>query len=109
LLLLAAAALVGCGEDLSKKSDAELGLNAQQARGRQVYNAQCAECHYAYSSKGSKGPSLKGMYKKQYLPSGLLAQDRFVAEAIVHGRKMMPATNLTQDQLQDLLAYLHTL
>ena len=109
LLVLAAAAISGCGEDLSKKTDAELGLNPQQAHGRRIYDARCAQCHYAYSSKGSKGPSLKGIYKKQYLPSGLLAQDRFVSQSIVNGRKMMPATDLTEIQLQDLIAYLHTL
>jgi cytochrome c1 len=27
----------------------------------------------------------------------------------LHGRSMMPATQLTDDQLSDLLAYLHTL
>ena len=109
LLVLAALAISGCGEDLSKKSDAELGLNPQQAHGRRIYDARCAQCHYAYSSSGSKGPSLKGIYKKQSLPSGLLAQDRFVSQSIVNGRKMMPATDLTETQLQDLMAYLHTL
>ena len=109
LLALAAFSISGCGEDLSKKSDAELGLNPQQAHGRHIYDARCAQCHNAYSSSGSKGPSLKGLYKKQYLPSGLLAQDRFVEQSIVNGRKMMPRTELTDDQLQDLIAYLHTL
>lgn len=56
-----------------------------------------------------KGPSLRGLYNKQYLPSGLLANDQFVEQAIVHGRKMMPATSLTQQQLEDLMVYLHSL
>jgi cytochrome c1 len=28
---------------------------------------------------------------------------------ILHGRQMMPGTQLTDDQLSDLLAYLHSL
>jgi len=54
---------------------------------------------------------MKGLYKKEYLPSGLLANDRFVEQAIMGGRKMMPGfgNSLTQEDVQDLVAYLHTL
>ena len=111
-ILLTAFALtlvIGCEPDLSKKTDAELGLNPQQAQGRHVYQSYCTQCHPAYSSSGNKGPRLKGMYKKEYLPSGLRAEDRFVEDVILHGKRMMPATHLGPDQLQDLIAYLHTL
>lgn len=104
--------LAGCGgKDLSKESDAQLGLNAQQSAGRAIFNNYCAVCHYAYSSSGSKGPSLKGLFRKKYLPSGLPANDRFVEQTIVGGRGMMPAQGaaLTDLQLSDLMAYLHTL
>lgn len=106
LLLLAA-----CGKDPELQSDAELGLNAAQARGRRVYKVYCSVCHSAYSSKALKGPSLQGLYKKQYLPSGLLANDRFVEQTILHGRKMMPplGTSLSQEDVEDVIAYLHTL
>ena len=102
--------VAGCG-DPAPKSDAELGLNAQQASGRRVFDHYCAACHNAYSSSGSKGPSLKGLYKEQFLPSGLPANDRFVDETIVNGRGMMPPQGdaLDQQQLDDLVAYLHTL
>ncbi|HTW24685.1 MAG TPA: cytochrome c [Candidatus Baltobacteraceae bacterium] len=100
----------GCG-DPAPKSDAQLGLNVQQAGGRRVFEHYCAACHNAYSSSGSKGPSLKGIYKKRFLPSGLPANDRFVEETIVNGRGMMPPQGdaLDQQQLDDLVAYLHTL
>ena len=103
--------LTGCGEDLSKKTDAELGLNAQQASGRRVFQVQCAACHSAYSSSSSKGPTMKGLYRKQYLPSGLLANDRFVEESFVRGRRMMPALGsvMSQQDVADVIAYLHTL
>ncbi|MFZ0978178.1 MAG: cytochrome c [Candidatus Acidiferrales bacterium] len=112
LVLGAALAIlvVGCG-DPKPKSDAQLGLTAQQANGRQLFDHYCAACHNAYSSSGSKGPSLAGLYKKQFLPSGLPANNRFVEQTIVNGRGMMPAEGdaLDQEQLDDLIAYLHTL
>lgn len=99
------------GKDLSKETNAQLGLNAQQSAGRAVFNNYCAACHYAYSTSGSKGPGLKGLFRKKYLPSGLPANDRFVEQTIVNGRGMMPAQGeaLTDQQLSDLMAYLHTL
>lgn len=99
------------GKDLSKEADAQLGLNAQQSAGRAVFNNYCAACHYAYSSSGSKGPGLKHLFRKKYLPSGLPANDRFVERTILGGRGMMPAQggSLTDQQLSDLMAYLHTL
>lgn len=113
-LLLAAALLVvaaSCGKDPEKMSDAELGLNPQQARGRRVYNLYCQSCHPAYSTHGNKGPGLKGLYKKPYLPSGLTATDEHVIQSIVHGRTMMPAFGgqMSQEEIQDVVAYMHTL
>jgi len=54
---------------------------------------------------------MKGLYKKQYLPSGLIANDGFVEQSIVRGRNMMPGfgNSLTQQDVEDLLVYLHTL
>jgi len=113
LLLLSAAllAMAGCGKDPEKMSDAELGLNAQQARGRRVYNVYCLNCHPAYSTHGNKGPGLKSLYTRPYLPSGLTATDEHVTQSIVQGRNMMPrfGDSLSQQELQDLIAYLHTL
>ncbi|MGH9716255.1 MAG: c-type cytochrome [Candidatus Acidiferrales bacterium] len=99
------------GKDLSKETDAQLGLNVQQSFGRVVFQTDCAACHYAYSSSGLKGPGLKGLFRKKYLPSGLPANDRFVEQTIVNGRGMMPGQGgvLTDQQLANLMAYLHTL
>ena len=92
-------------------SDAELGLNAQQARGRRVFNIYCLVCHPAYSTHGNKGPGLQGLYSRPYLPSGLTATDEHVVQSIIQGRNMMPrfGDQLDQQELQDLVAYLHTL
>jgi mono/diheme cytochrome c family protein len=103
--------LAGC-EVERRKSNAELGLNPQQAAGRRIYDQHCDRCHDAYSSKNRKGPSLKGMFKKQYLEeSGLPANDDRVTDIIQLGRDKMPGFGpvLNQQEVNDLLAYLHTL
>lgn len=102
--------LAGCG-NAPEKTDAQLGLNARQARGRLVFQTYCASCHNPYSSAGSRGPSLEKLFRQRYLPSGLPANDRFVEQAIMGGRGMMPPVGgeLTERQLADLMAYLHTL
>jgi mono/diheme cytochrome c family protein len=102
---------IGCDVQ-RRKSDAELGLNAQQAAGRRLYDQYCDRCHEPYSSQDKKGRSLQGVFKKQFLSgSGMPANDERVGEMIVTGRNMMPAfgQTLSQSQVQDLLAYLHTL
>jgi mono/diheme cytochrome c family protein len=95
-----------------RKSDAELGLNPQQAAGRKLYDQYCDQCHEPYSSRGKKGPGLKEVFKKPYLSmSGLPANDERVGEIVLYGRSKMPAygRELNQQQIHDLLAYLHTL
>ena len=92
-------------------TDAELGLNEQQSRGRKVFNIYCMNCHPAYSSNGNKGPGLKRLYQKPYLPSGLTANDEHVMQSIIRGRGMMPrfGDQLDQQELEDVMAYPHTL
>ena len=43
------------------------------------------------------------------MPSGAPPTDERLTQVILHGRQMMPATQLTSEQLDDLLAYLHSL
>jgi mono/diheme cytochrome c family protein len=103
--------MLGCDVE-RRKSDAELGLNPQQAAGRKIYDNYCDRCHEPYSTRDKKGPGLKGVFKNQYLAvSGLPANDERVSDIVRLGRKEMPAYNLvlSQQQLDDLLAYLHTL
>jgi hypothetical protein len=49
--------------------------------------------------------------KKKYLPSGTPANDTRVREVIMLGRSKMPSfrNDLTPQELDDLMAYLHTL
>ena len=111
MLALVMMLMAGCEQDRSKMSDAELGLNDQQARGRRVFNLYCQVCHPAYSTRGNNGPGLEGLYKKEYLPSGMTATDEHVEQTIARGRNMMPrfSDQLDRQQIDDLIAYLHTL
>src|ERR1700716_1037373 len=95
-----------------RKSDAELGLNPRQAAGRSIYDSHCERCHEPYSTKGKKGPGLQGVFKHQYLPlSGLPANDERVTDIIRVGRHEMPgySQTLSPQEIEDLLAYMHTL
>jgi mono/diheme cytochrome c family protein len=103
--------LAGCDVE-RRKSDAELGLTPQQVAGRKIYDQYCDRCHEPYSTRGKKGPGLKGVFQHQYLPlSGLPANDERVADIVTHGRNEMPgfSQTLSTQDVQDLLAYMHTL
>jgi cytochrome c2 len=103
--------LAGCNVE-RRKSDTELGLNMQQAAGRRVYDNYCDRCHEPYSSRGKKGPSLQGVFKRQYLSqSGLPANDERVTVIVKYGRAKMESFGrvLNDQQIQDLLVYMHTL
>jgi mono/diheme cytochrome c family protein len=104
LLLAAGCKTLPPGKPLSS-------LTPEEARGHAVFVSACARCHNAYSTEALHGPSLYGMFRKPYLPSGAPARDDRVMEVILHGRNLMPPAggNLTEAQLADLLRYLHTL
>lgn len=74
------------------------------ARGGQVFVAKCASCHGATAKGTSRGPDL--------VRSVLLLDDEkgiLVSPVIRNGRpeKGMPKLNLTEDQIADLVAWLH--
>lgn len=76
-----------------------------------MYKNSCAICHRADSTAPLNGPGLKGMYRQKFLPSGMPANDERVTEVIRMGRRNMPGYAVTYDekQIQDIVAYLHTL
>jgi mono/diheme cytochrome c family protein len=81
----------------------------EEARGAQVYQQKCARCHYPTTTHGLHGPGLQALTKVKAMPSGAPPTDERLTQVILHGRQMMPATQLTDDQLSNLLAYLHSL
>ena len=102
-----AAALAGCRSlPPSKPADQ---WTPQEARGAQIYQVKCGKCHYPTTTKGLKGPGLQAITKVKAMPSGAPPTDERLTYTIIHGRGMMPATQLTDDQLSDLMAYLHSL
>jgi mono/diheme cytochrome c family protein len=111
---LAAAALVllaACNQAPVRHTDSELGLSPQQARGRRVYDQHCLVCHEAYSSSDRNGPSLMGLYKKKFMVSGQPVNDDRVRDITLMGKSKMPAYQgvLTDDQVNDMIAYIKTL
>ena len=108
-ILLAALALTGCRSTPPPTPLAE--LTPQQTQGHATFQARCAICHYDRQTGALHGPSLLGVFKKPALPSGAAATDERVTATILHGRNNMPAmaAQLDDQDLADILAYLHTL
>jgi mono/diheme cytochrome c family protein len=104
-LAAGASLLAGCGPSLGPSK----ALTPEETQGRVIYQQNCASCHYATQTGDLHGPSLFAMYRKKYLPSGAPANDERVAPVILRGRNMMPGSQLSDEQLRDLMAYLHTL
>ncbi len=52
---------------------------------------------------------MQALTKLKSMPSGEPPTDERLTDRILHGYGLMPATPITDQQLKDLLAYLHTL
>ena len=102
-----AIALAGCKPLPPSKPASE--WTPQEARGAAVFQQKCARCHYPTTTHGLNGPGLQALTKVQAMPSGAPPTDERLTDVILHGKGMMPATRLDDQQLQDLLTYLHTL
>jgi mono/diheme cytochrome c family protein len=81
----------------------------EEARGAKVFQQYCARCHYPTTTSGLHGPGLQAITKVQAMPSGAPPTDERLAAVILHGRGEMPVTQLDDDRMRDLLAYLHSL
>ena len=86
-------------------------LTPQEQLGRADFAANCGACHYDRESGSLHGPSLLGVYKKPYLPSGAPANDDRIRNVILQGRGNMPALSgaIADDSITDILAYVKTL
>jgi mono/diheme cytochrome c family protein len=113
LSMMASAAVVlllaGCHH--APKSKPVSQLRPAEMYGHQIFQQNCSVCHYSNSNQLLKGPGLQGLFQKPYLPSGAPVTDERVRSTIIHGRRIMPpfANVLNNQQLTDLLAYLHTI
>ena len=106
-LFICSAALAGCRSLPPSKPEAS--FTAEESRGAIVYRQKCARCHRPNDSRPLNGPGLQALTKIKAMPSGAPPTDERMTAVILRGRNNMPATQLTDDQMSDLLAYLHTL
>src|SRR5580704_6838698 len=81
----------------------------QEARGGSVFQTKCARCHYPTTTAPLHGPGLQAITKLKAMPSGAPPTDERLTATILDGRGMMPPARVNDEQLADLLAYLHTL
>jgi mono/diheme cytochrome c family protein len=107
LALAGALVLPGCRSLPPSKPEALWTM--EEARGAQVFHQKCAKCHHPTTTRPLNGPGLQALTKVKAMPSGAPPTDERLTYLIQHGRNMMPATQLTDDQLSNLLAYLHSL
>lgn len=79
--------------------------------GKELYDIHCSQCHDE-NQLGLKNvpPKLHGIFSQINLPDGATpATDQAVRQVIIDGKRTMPAFNgrLSEDQVADLIAYLH--
>lgn len=99
---------VGCtSRSSSQGGEAVRQLTPAEARGREIYDQYCATCH----RDAKNGPKLEGVFNKKYLPSGTPVNDERMRDVIRLGRATMPGfgNTLSQQQIDDLIAYMHTM
>jgi mono/diheme cytochrome c family protein len=108
-LTLSAIALACAGCRSLPPSKPASQWTAEEARGAEVFQQKCARCHYPTTTHPLNGPGLQALTKVPAMPSGAPPTDERITYTILHGRMMMPAVQIDDDQLHDLLAYLHTL
>jgi hypothetical protein len=60
----------------------------------QVYQVKCARCHYPTTTHPLNGPGLQALTKVKAMPSGAPPTDERMTVVILHGRGMMPATQV---------------
>lgn len=108
LLALLALACSGC---TAEGRGPTRPLNTEELRGRDVFQANCSQCHNAYKKEPLQGPPLVALFRNKEMPSGIPATDPHVRDTIMLGRRNMPRFNgaLDEAQLSDLMAFLHTL
>jgi mono/diheme cytochrome c family protein len=107
--LILACALAGCRSGPPPTPLEQ--LNAQQMHGHAEFQAHCAECHNDRKNRPLHGPPMVGVFKRPSLPSGAPANDDRVTATIVNGHGLMHGLGNTMDrqEIDDLVAYLHTL
>jgi cytochrome c len=102
---------VGCFMALVAIGQDKKGAAGDAAKGKDVFESNCAVCHNADSEEKKMGPGLKGLFKKDKLVNGKKPTAANVQAVINAGGNGMPsyADMLTDAEKADLIAYLKTL
>lgn len=114
-LFLCAAAVVSFAQsdksDEPKKDQSTISPAGDSARGKAVYQRNCAICHHSASTAKKIGPGLKGIYKRDKFADGKAVSDENMRVWIEDGGKDMPQfkNTLKPQQILDLIAYMKTL
>lgn len=96
------------------KEDAKIAVKTDHEsiqRGEELYNSKCYFCHEAYSTAWTVGPGHEGILKNSLLPvSKKPATPENVAGQIRKPYRDMPSFSyLTDDEIQDIIAFMNTL
>jgi mono/diheme cytochrome c family protein len=86
-------------------------LTQQEIAGKYLYLGRCAHCHEENDLAFKKiPPDLHAVFNRTTLPSGAPATDAEVRRVVLAGKGMMPsfAGRFTDEQMDELVAYLHT-
>ena len=108
----AASLRAGIGYGLAVSVCFLTGCSSPGEHGQDLFELHCAECHEMPNPDLKKQPpKLEGLFSSKTLPSGAPATDDQVRKTIVEGLGTMPPFNgrLSETDVRDLIAYLHTL
>ncbi|RJQ49946.1 MAG: cytochrome c [Nitrospiraceae bacterium] len=80
-------------------------------RGKNIFDSRCKFCHDAYSMDTVVGPGLKRILKNAELPASRRpATPENIREQFIHPFSRMPSfENLSDEEVEDIIAFLNTL
>ena len=99
------------GETIEAAAAPKTDLQGNIERGATIFNNKCSACHYADREDRKVGPGLKNILKKENLPqSGRPANIENIKSQLIRPILTMPSfSNLSEQELADVLAYLEIL
>ncbi len=96
---------------LAEKKEESKASKGSALRGRQLFEEQCAICHFSATNEKKIGPGLKAIYRNGKFANGKKVDDVSMRAWIENGGVDMPAfkESLSAQQIADLIAFLRTL
>lgn len=90
---------------------AKVGTVVDVQTGKMLFDDKCSFCHYADRTDSKLGPGLKGVLKGETLPaSGRPATAENAKRQLLTPYQSMPSfSSLSEQEIEDLVAYLSTL